>query len=745
MAALFKQITPDRTSKGRRRLAWVRAAGLLLLTSGLATAGNAIHLHDYRRDYPLPLRSSAVAVASADLNHDGMDDVLAVTSSGVAVLLSAKGKPSYFGPAVYPAGNGPVAITVGDFNGDGHADVATANYQGNDVTVLSGLGNGTLSAPVHFSAGAGPAALAAADINQDGKLDLVVADVNGNQAAILYGNGDGTFQAPVTFAAGSQPASLALGDFNQDGHLDIAMVSQTGTITVLLGDGRGGFTPTAGSPSGAVLTYSVTAADFNGDGLLDIAVAEYRPSSAGSIYVCLGQGDGAFQPPEQISLPQYAPAVTSGDLDGDGHPDLIAVLSNQTSQFINALAVLHNDGAGGFAPPQLEGSPETPISIAAVDLNHDGRVDVIVGCLPDVYSGQAYVSVVFGRGTGSLAEVQEIPAGSYPLVDVADVNGDGFPDLVAADNESVWAALGDGTGRFQKQAPMPSKGQPEALAAADVNGDGAPDIIVEVFYQRANLLIARLGKGDGTFGPPQSILAIVNSGFAAGDLNGDGYADVVMSDAFSNRLQIYWGSAAGAWTLGPVLSTRYGPAQEPQTVAIGDFNGDGKPDIAVSTGTSYVEVFPGRGDGTFASEVVTPAPVNGALAVGDMNGDGLPDLVLSGLNGSIQDSTGVLLSNGDGTFRAGQFLTSPYWTGALAVADFNGDGNLDVVVLPLGQQLVTYSGDGQGGLKAGPLYGAGAGAWTNLAAGDFLNNGKPGVAFGNFEAATIGVVENLAQ
>ena len=727
------------------------AAIFCLLACGPAIAGSSIRLQDLRRDYPLPLGLSGVAVAAADLNRDGIDDVLTATQSGVAVLLSQKGTTSYAGPVLYPAGTQPVAIITGDFNGDGNIDAVTANIKGNDLTILFGAGDGTLGAPVHINAGAGPAALAAADINHDGKLDLVVADENGNAVVILHGNGDGTFQSPLTYPAGSQPAALVLGDFNNDGRLDIAVVSLTGTITILLDDGNGGYTPVTGSPSGALVARSIAAADFNGDGILDIAVAEFQISAAGAIYVSFGKGDGTFQTPVGVALTQYAAAVASGDVNGDGHPDLVAILSNQTAELINAVAVVLNDGKGNFGAPQLYGSPETPLSVAAVDLNHDGKLDVIMACLPDVYSNRAYVSVVFGLGTGSLAEAPEIPAGKYPMAAVADVNGDGFADLVVADVGSVWAAFGNGKGAFAKQPPMISNGQPEGLALADVNGDGIPDIITETFYARSNRLTVRLGKGNGAFGPPQSVQAIVNNGFAVGDLNGDGFADAVMSDAFSNNLQIYWGSSAGTFTTGPVLNTRYSTSTEPQSIVIADFTGDGRADIAISTldsGSyqSYVEVLPGLGNGTFGSSILTAVPVNGVLAAGDMNGDGKLDLVLSGINNNIlKDATGVLLSNGDGTFRPGRFLESPYWSGAIAVADFNGDGRLDAVVLPLGQQLVTYIGDGRGNLIAGAIYGAGAGAWTNLVTGDFLNTGVPGLAFGNFNGSSIGVVESLTR
>jgi hypothetical protein len=725
-----------------------RVITLLMISSVAAMAANPIRFHNHRQDYPLTLNQSAVAMASADLNEDGLGDVLGVTSGGVAVLLSEKGSTNYSGPVVYPAGKGPVSIAVGDFNGDGHVDVVTANSNGDDITILFGSGNGTLGAPVHMSAGAGPVAVVAADFNGDGNLDIAVADFNSNQVSILFGNGDGTFQPPAMFAAGSQPASLSLGDFNNDGKLDIAAVSQTGTITVLLGNGAGGFTVTAGSPSGAAYTYSNTVADFNGDGILDIAVAEYTPNPSGSIYVCLGKGDGTFQAPTQIGLPQYAPAVTSGDLTGNGHPDLIAVLSNQTSESINALAVLANDGKGNFAAPQLDGSPETPVSIAAVDLNRDGKLDVIVGSIPDVYSGQAYMSVVFGAGDGSLTEVREIPTDGTPeAVAAGDVNGDGKVDVVVANAANIIVYLSDGRGAFKAQTPIPVDGGLSNVAIADVNGDGKPDIVALVGGTDVAVL---LGRGDGTFSKPKIYRGLLSIGFAVGDVNGDGYADVILGGVFTNGLQILWGSSTGALTPGPFLGTSGSVATENQAIAIGDFNGDGKTDIAVSTIDynnliSSIELFPGVGNGNFGNEVVSPVPVNGVIAAGDMNGDGLPDLVLSGLNDdSLQNSTGVLLSTGNGSFKVGNFYASPYLTGAIAVADFNHDGKLDAVVLPLGQQLDMFTGDGQGNLVQGPIYGAGAGASQNLITGQFVKDGRPDLAFPNPNAGTFSIVYNTA-
>ncbi len=682
-----------------------------------------------------------------------MSDVVSLTAAGVVVMLSVNGTVNYGSPVVYPAGATPVALAVGDFNRDGQADVVTANAAGNDVTILFGAGDGTLGSPVHIAAGSSPSAIAVVDLNRDGRTDLIVADEGSGQVSVLLGKGDGTFQAPVAFSAGSSPSALTLSDFNRDGFLDVATVASAGgAVTVLLGDGKGGFPKSHVASSGANSSISLAAADFNGDGFPDIAVAEgnLNSQSTGVVYLCQGNGDGTFQAPTFLALPQYSPVIAAGDVNGDGHPDLLATLINEVGiNNINALAVLINKGSGTFASPELEGTAENPGALAAVDLNHDGKLDVVVGCGPDVYSGQGYVTVIVGRGTVSLAEVQEIRASGALAVDAADINGDGHVDVLVGTTTGITPYFGNGEGGFTPGTVVPVSGGGVAnLAVADVNGDHKLDLVA--FLENGNLAVA-LGHGDGTFGAAASYPGYLAYGFAVGDLNGDGYADVALSAIFSNGVQILWGSATGALVRGPLLITSYAPAQATQAVAIGEFNGDGLPDLAVSTVdyntlNNYIELFPGKTDGTLGSSIKTLVPVNGSIAAADMNRDGRMDLVLSGVEDiNIQTSTGVLLSNGDGTFHPETFRSSPYWTGAITVADLNGDGNPDVAVIPIDPQLVIFTGDGAGNLSPGPIYGAGVGAWTNLVHGDFLGDGKPGLTFANALVGTFSVVENTSK
>ena len=133
-------------------------------------------------------------------------------------------------------------MAVGDFNGDGKADLAVANYGSDNVSVLLGNGNGTFQAAVNYAAGTSPHSVAVGDFNGDGKADLAVANYGSNNVSVLLGNGNGTFQAAVNYAAGTSPCSVAVGDFNGDGKADLAVANYgSNNVSVLLGNGNGTF------------------------------------------------------------------------------------------------------------------------------------------------------------------------------------------------------------------------------------------------------------------------------------------------------------------------------------------------------------------------------------------------------------------------------------------------------------------------------------------------------------------------
>src|SRR6266545_948201 len=217
--------------------------------------------------------------------------------------------PNFAAAGLFIAGNQPVAVAVGDLNGDGKPDLAVANKFSADFSVLLGQGNGTFLDATNYPADADPVAIAIGDFNGDNKLDLAVANSalfsDPPSLSILLGNGNGTFKNATNYSAGTSPRSVIAGDFNGDGKLDLAvasygtfMTNSTSVLTnsavvVLLGKGDGTF-PNATNYAAGQGPVSVAAGDFNGDGRLDLAVANDRSAN---VSVLSGRSDGTFADP----------------------------------------------------------------------------------------------------------------------------------------------------------------------------------------------------------------------------------------------------------------------------------------------------------------------------------------------------------------------------------------------------------------------------------------------------------------
>ena len=314
-----------------------------------------------------------------------------------------------------------------------------------------------------------------------------------------------------------------------------------------------------------------------------------------------------------------------------------------------------------------------PFPIAVADFNGDGIADVAT-----VNNGSA-VSVLLGKGDGSFIEEPTLPA-VYPYsIAVADFNGDGIPDLVTGSygDGTLTVFLGNGDGTFNIKS-SPNVGIfLFSVVVGDFNGDGIEDIAVINNSNNGPFnLVTLLGNGDGTFtiksntpltGSPETL--------AVGDFNGDGILDLVTEDYVTGDATVLLGNGDGTFTAKDTFAAAGGFAST--VIVVADFNGDGIPDLAfgyLDGSSQNVPVFLGNGDGTFTSKS-TPglgSPVDG-LTAGDFNGDGVQDLAVS--NGS--DVT-VLLGNGDGTFTT-QLPPAPNGGGAIAVGDFNGDGIPDLV------------------------------------------------------------------
>jgi hypothetical protein len=271
------------------------------------------------------------SLAVGDLNGDGKADLAVANNRNVSVLFNT-GSGAFSTPVSFSVGSTPSWVAIGDLNGDGKADLAVANQgdnngsgvMGGDVAVLLNMGSGTFVA-YNYPAGTSPVALAIGDLNGDGKPDLAVA--SGAAVSVLLNNGSGGFAAAASYGTGTRPSSVAIGDLNGDGKPDLAVTNlNVSGASVLLNVGNGTFAAAVdygySSDSGSYLG-TVAIGDLNGDGKPDL-VAAAPASPCGTLAVWLNLGNGSFGSPFNLTVGQDpASSVVLGDLNGDGKPDLI--------------------------------------------------------------------------------------------------------------------------------------------------------------------------------------------------------------------------------------------------------------------------------------------------------------------------------------------------------------------------------------------------------------------------------------
>jgi hypothetical protein len=371
--------------------------------------------------------------ATGMANFTDLTTMVNLGSTGV----SGPGMSSFQAQLMYGTGSNPLGVAVGDFNGDGIPDLAIANLCLSDpscqsastVSILLGNGDGTFQPQQTYTVGQDPSYVAVADFNGDGILDLAVTNTNSNTVSVLLGKGDGTFQPQVTYAAGGAPTGIVVADFNGDGFADLAItnfvvVSGSGTVSVLLGNGDGTFQPAMTSAVGA-FPEGIAVADFNGDGFADLAVANNGSGTGNTVGVLLGNGDGTFQQQQTYTTGANPYGIVVGDFNGDGIPDLAV-----TNEGDDTVGVLLGNGNGTFQPQVTYPVGASPLGIAVADLNGDGTPDLTVS---NNNADPPTVSVLLGHGDGTFQPQQTYPVGTSPLgIAAADFNGDGVPDLAAA-------------------------------------------------------------------------------------------------------------------------------------------------------------------------------------------------------------------------------------------------------------------------------------------------------------------------
>lgn len=359
-----------------------------------------------------------------------LGSTLAMLSLGGVTMTQAATPPeSFSAPTNFPVDLSPFGVTLGDLDGDGDSDIVTANFYGDNISVLLGNGDGTFGAMTTFGAGAEPVRVELADINADGELDAVVTNNASASVSVLRGAGDGTFGPALDLPVGLAPRGLAVADLNDDGATDIVAASVTDSVaSVLLNKGDGTFGPrtdfaTGGQPS------DVTVADLDLDGVDDLVVSD---STDDTVSVLLGVGGGNFGAPTAFAAGQEPSSVAAGYLDADGN--LYVVVANSAD---GTVSVLKSAGDGTLGPATTVPVGSAPATVRLADLNLDGNDDIVTA-----NNGSNAISSALGNGDGTFDPSRTWATGTGPVgLALGDVNSDAIDDAVTANSTGNSASV----------------------------------------------------------------------------------------------------------------------------------------------------------------------------------------------------------------------------------------------------------------------------------------------------------------
>jgi hypothetical protein len=660
--------------------------------------------------------------------------------AGASLASASCDTPSFKDTTRFAAGTKPWSLAVADFNGDGLNDVAVANRGANDgdttgsVSILLGDAASVFKQGATVNAGLNPRAIVAGDFNRDNKADLAVLVWPPNSCclagavALLLGDGAGNFTPTGGFSTvGSSAGSMAVGDFNSDGNPDVAVLAagaQSFGAWVLLGNGSGGFASSNFFATGGGNGGQIVVGDFNGDNKQDLATAN---QNAFGLSVLLGDGAGGFAASQNTSLQPLNPgSIAPGDFNRDGKLDLVVAGGN-------VVQVLAGDGTGKFTAAPSVFTPALTFTVAAGDFNGDGKLDAAVT------SSGSSVSVLLGDGAGGLGAPSNFGTGVGPVsLVVGDFDRDSKQDLLTADASSNDLAFlkGEGTGDFGAPGVFKTGLTPLGAARGDFNNDGRPDIAVANASQGFVSILLGSGNNKFTAAPNVNVSGSGNPSFVAvADFNGDSKQDlaIAIGGPFSTAVSVALGDGAGGFA----TPTPFNVGTNPRSIAVADFDNDGNADMSVVSSDSMdISVLLGDGAGGFANAVKTN--VGGfpfwTLVAADFNHDCNADLVVLGdANGAS-----ILLGDGTGKFSAPASLSPPPGTRSAAAGDLDGDGNLDLVFAnpdPInnGSQgsAVVLPGNGAGAFGAPVSYGVGQGRGELTALTDFNGDGKLDIALLN--------------
>jgi hypothetical protein len=620
---------------------WCTGSGqvTVLLGSGASAAPFTLG-----QTYQVGHFSDPVAMATGNFFGTANTDLAVLDYRSDAVVLLPGNGDGTFGTTSAPLSLGldlyylPISLTAANFNGRTDLVASSVNDHGLALLVNVGPGQGVSGTPFapaqRLATFDSPTAVVAGDFNNDGHQDLAVADWNWGGGptviSVLAGRGDGTFQNDTGNKVGEGPVSIVSGDFNGDGFQDTVIANQNSdSLSILLGNGDGTFQQAAtmlltvpDAATGHMMNlspWSLTTGDFFNNGVLDLAVeGSYTDPTSGAfvtgVDVLAGKGDGTFVSVGwydlRYALPDFsATALTWADLQNNAYPDLVVTASaNDGSD--GKLLVLQNEGHGSFAWGPSYNVGIDPEAVTTGDFNGDGSTDVAVA-----NRGDDTVSVLLNDGHGGLSVSQTLQTGYLPY---ALTNGHftaGSPDGLAvanfgSDNVSVY--LPDGHGRLQQGVNYAVEPGPTNIVAAGFtthNGVPVADLATANWaYGDVSLLV---NDGSGHFGTDVVSGPYGNNdlffGMTSADFNNDGHPDLALSNWGLNTVTLLQGTGNPQT---PFLdpSTGFTNPFHAQPL-VGDLNGDGVPDLVTLDQSGHILFREGIAGTAGGQEIFAPAIV----------------------------------------------------------------------------------------------------------------------------------------
>jgi hypothetical protein len=666
---------------------------------------------------PQTFAAPAYNFAVGDLNGDGKPDVVvsnySPSSGALTVFINTTPTgsitTSFFAAQTFSPGNNPAEVTIADLNGDGTPDLAVVNSSGTVSVLLNQTATGsytaTLAARQTFAVGQGYGGILAADLDGDGRLDLVVS--NNNQGHLVYvlqnqtpaGATTFSFAAQQTFVAGgSSAAEAAVADFNADGHPDLALISGL-PVSVLLNTTVAtpvAYTQSVAVTQGQAQVIVLSGVAPNGDPLKFTVTTGPAHGTLSGLNTATGQLT-------------YTP---TGNYIG---PDSFSfTVTDTTTNQVSAAAVVSLTVAPPMPPPppvvfapQQTFADGSGTAVAVADFNGDGKPDLAFSGGVTLEANVVLNTTPRGSSTVSFSAPMKLSVSSTTsYVAAADLNGDGKPDLIVADNNGLTIFInttpaGAATASFAPAQTFSTGGPPPGgVTVADLNGDGKLDLVLGTANNDVRVLLNQTPAGSSTLSfaaPAAFVVGNVTTRVAVGDLNGDGKPDLAVCEGLDGYFQVALllnQTTTGSMTASFSAASDFVVGQNPGDVAIVDVNGDGKPDLAVAN--SYYGILsmlmntmaPGATVATFTTQQSFATGSGSVSIVGaDLNGDGSPDLAFSN-NG---DRTVSVLPNATPVGAALYTPILPPWTFAIGnssqgmtMADFNGDGRPDLAAINWG-------------------------------------------------------------